>query len=119
ADGRFHSGSAMGAALGVSRSAVWKHLRALGSLGVEVFAVPGRGYRLAAPLDLLDEGAIRDAVGGTDRLLGGLAVVAEVDSTNRHLRQRMLDGAPRGYAVLAERQTAGRGRRGRSWVSPF
>lgn len=120
ADGRFHSGPAIGAALGVSRSAIWKQLHALEGLGVEVFAVSGRGYRLAAPLDLLEEGAIRAAMdsAGTN-LLGGLELLTRIDSTNRHLRQRMLDGVPRGYAVLAEQQTAGRGRRGRPWVSPF
>ena len=62
ADGRFHSGEALAAALGVSRAAVWKHIREMTTgLGVEVDAVRGRGYRLAAPIELLDRAHIADA----------------------------------------------------------
>jgi len=120
ADGRFHSGTELGAQLGISRSGIWKQLRVLEDLGLELFAVPGRGYRLARPLDLLDVSEVRAALEpGSRELLSGLELLSQVDSTNRYLRQRVLDGVPAGYAVLAERQTAGRGRRGRSWISPF
>lgn len=120
ADGRFHSGPELGSSLGISRSGVWKHLRELKTAGLEVFAVRGRGYRLAQPLELLDETAVRAALAAPARaLLGGLELLPSVDSTNRHLRRRRLDGAPSGFAVLAEQQTAGRGRRGRGWVSPY
>ena len=119
ADGRFHSGEALGAELGVSRAAVWKTLRGLEAYGLDVQAVPGRGYRLAEPLELLDRRAIRGRVGpdGQD-LLTGLEVRPVVDSTNALLRRRAQE-LPGGYACLAEYQEAGRGRRGRDWVSPF
>lgn len=117
ADGRFHSGAELGAALSVSRSAIWKQVRRLESLGLEVHAVRGRGYRLAEPLDLLDAEAIRQGLPANARvLLDRLDVHLELESTNRHLRQA---GPLPGHACLAERQTGGRGRRGRPWVSPF
>ena len=55
ADGHFHSGEALGRALGISRAAVWKSLQLLPELGLELHAVNGRGYRLAEPLELLDK----------------------------------------------------------------
>jgi len=119
ADGRFHSGESLGRALGVGRSAVWKLVRALRGGALEVFAVPGRGYRLAEPLELLDPERIRAELDGAARArLGTLEVLPEVDSTNRHLLRRARVGLGAGAACLAECQRAGRGRRGRSWVSP-
>lgn len=117
ADGRFHSGAQLGAALGVSRSAVWKQIQRLAELGLDVHAVRGRGYRLAEPLELLDAEIIRQALPPESQtLLRRLEVQFDLDSTNRYLRQA---GAPAGHVCLAERQTGGRGRRGRKWVSPF
>lgn len=117
ADGKFHSGSALGTALGVSRSAVWKQVRQLQALGLEVQAVRGRGYRLAQALDLLDAEAIRAQLPDTTRArLQRLDVLLDLDSTNRFVRAA---GPVAGHACLAERQTAGRGRRGRTWVSPL
>ncbi len=120
ADGRFHSGERLGEALGVGRGAVWKALHSLSDLGIEVHALQGKGYRLAQPLELLEEGAIRDALPVEVRaLLSRLEIHPEIDSTNRYLVTRAAEGARSGYACLAERQSAGRGRRGRRWVSPF
>lgn len=120
ADGRFHSGEELGAVLGVTRGAVWKHLRALRELDLEVFAVRGRGYRLAQPLELLQGDAILAELGAEARLLlDSLEVHPELDSTNRYLLDRAHGGRLPARACVAERQTAGRGRRGRSWVSPF
>lgn len=116
-DGRFHSGEALGAELGVSRAAVWKKLQALqAELGLSVHKVRGRGYRLAAPLQLLDEPRLNGQGDGP----GWLAyVVPSLDSTNAEAL-RLLSSLPTlPFYVLAERQTSGRGRRGRSWVSPF
>ncbi len=119
-DGGFHSGTRLGAALGVSRTAVWKHLRALGELGLDIYAVPGKGYRLAQPVELLDAHAITAAMNDTARaLLGGIAIHPRLDSTNTYLMQQAAAGLASGYACLAEYQEAGRGRRGRNWVSPF
>ncbi len=120
ADGRFHSGEELGAALGVGRGAVWKVVHTLEDLELDVFAVPGRGYRLARPIGLLDRGAILEAMDPEARaLVGGLDIHPTVDSTNRLLMERRAAGLASGFVCLAEHQSAGRGRRGRAWVSPF
>ena len=119
-DGEFHSGEALGAALGVSRMAVWKHIRSLRELGVGLEVVRGSGYRLPAPIELLDADAISVAI--SPRMaarLGPLHVFHELDSTNNWLREQSHAGVPSGSVCLAEMQSAGRGRRGRRWVSPF
>jgi BirA family biotin operon repressor/biotin-[acetyl-CoA-carboxylase] ligase len=120
ADGRFHSGQALGAQLGISRSAIFKHVQAIAALGLEVQAVTGKGYRLARPLELLDADQVLascgdDPAGRPTRL----EILHDVDSTNQYLLERAKQGAPSGAAVLAERQRHGRGRRGRAWQSPF
>ncbi|VXC83928.1 bifunctional biotin-(acetylCoA carboxylase) holoenzyme synthetase and DNA-binding transcriptional repressor, bio-5'-AMP-binding [Pseudomonas sp. 8Z] len=116
-DGRFHSGEALGASLGVSRSAIWKKLQGLRSeFGVEVFSVPGKGYRLAEPLALLDGEVIARCASGFD---WDVHVLPSLDSTNAEVMRRINAGVPAPFCLLAERQTAGRGRRGRFWVSPF
>jgi BirA family biotin operon repressor/biotin-[acetyl-CoA-carboxylase] ligase len=119
ADGRFHSGEALGRAVGVSRTMIWKHIQNLQALGIECHSVSGKGYRLAAPVELLEQQAIAAAMAETSRpLLSELELHSEIHSTNRHLLER-LGSLSSGHACLAERQTAGRGRRGREWVSPF
>ncbi len=118
-DGRFHSGAELGAALGIGRSAVWKHVRALAGRGIEIHAVRGRGYRLAVPLELLDGPRILAALPPVWRgRLAGLEILQETDSTNRVLLARG-EAVPAPCACLAEYQSAGRGRRGRTWVSPY
>ena len=125
ADGRFHSGDELGRALGVSRAAVWKAVKGFAGLGLEVHSVQGKGYRLAFPLELLDQAQILQALDEDRRVMvAGLDVLASVDSTNslllRRLQKRELSlGAGRVHACLAEQQSAGRGRRGRTWISPF
>ena len=120
ADGRFHSGQALGERLGVSRAAVWKQLRALQDLGLDLHAVRGRGYRCAQPLELLHAERVRAALSPRGRArLSCLDIHTELDSTNTYLQGRAAAGAPAGSVCLAEYQRAGRGRRGRSWVSPF
>lgn len=120
ADGQFHSGEALGRALGVSRMAVWKHLKALRELGLDFEVVRGKGYRLPASCDLLDQELILAALSPQARAgLGPLHVLLEVDSTNSWLREQAFKGARSGAVCLAELQHAGRGRHGRHWVSPF
>jgi BirA family biotin operon repressor/biotin-[acetyl-CoA-carboxylase] ligase len=118
ADGRFQSGERLGERLGISRAAVWKQVRGLERLGLPVQAVRGKGYRLAQPLELLDLAEIQGQLSAEAR--EGLAAIEhfhELDSTNDQLRRQP---APRsGTVCLAERQTRGRGRRGRPWVSPY
>lgn len=117
ADGRFHSGDALGRELGVSRTAVWKALRECEALGLELHAVRGRGYRLAQPIELLDEQVIRAQLQeGSHHHLALLSLHDQIDSTNTWL---LAQDRTHGHAVLAEYQRAGRGRRGRDWVSPY
>ncbi len=119
-DGEFHSGEALGVALGVSRMAIWKHIRALRELGVQIDVVRGKGYRLPASIELLDGNAISAAIApSVADHMGSVHVFHELDSTNNWLREQSLAGAPSGTVCLAEMQHAGRGRRGRHWVSPF
>lgn len=113
ADGEFHSGEHLGEALGMSRAAVNKHIQTLKSWGLDVFTVTGKGYSLAAPLQLLDEALIH-----THLETPGIAVIPVIDSTNQYLLDRM-DQLESGFACVAEYQQAGRGRRGRKWFSPF
>ncbi|MDP9014304.1 MAG: biotin--[acetyl-CoA-carboxylase] ligase [Pseudomonadota bacterium] len=120
ADGRLHSGEWLAHELGVSRAAVWKGVERLRMRGVEVTAVPRRGYALPQAVELLAEGPIRAAIAdGRAPRLRSLDLQFDVDSTNT----RLLATAPppAGYAdvMLSELQHAGRGRRGRHWAAPF
>ncbi len=117
ADGAFHSGQVLGEALGVSRSAVWKQLQLLeAELGIEVHKVRGRGYRLATPISLLDASAITRSGLPSN---WSAKTYDSVDSTNAEAARLIAGGCDVPMLVLAERQTSGRGRRGRKWVSPF
>ncbi|WP_460369718.1 bifunctional biotin--[acetyl-CoA-carboxylase] ligase/biotin operon repressor BirA [Pseudomonas sp. Tul1A2] len=114
-DGRFHSGQDLGAALGISRSAVWKQLQHLEvELGLSIHKVRGRGYQLAAPLTLLDSRTLSAMAPGWP-----VTVLDSVDSTNAEALRAVGQGSLAPFLVLAERQVSGRGRRGRKWVSPF
>ncbi|WP_097306777.1 bifunctional biotin--[acetyl-CoA-carboxylase] ligase/biotin operon repressor BirA [Pseudomonas chlororaphis] len=116
-DGRFHSGQALGAALGISRSAVWKQLQQLeADLGLSIHKVRGRGYQLAAPLTLLSPADIYEQ---SKDCPWAVLAFDSVDSTNAEALRAVERGVPAPFLVLAERQTAGRGRRGRKWASPF
>ena len=120
ADGEFHSGAELGDALGVSRTAVWKHLQKLEPLGLALTSVKGKGYCLPGGLELLDRERILGAVDASARsLVSELDLRTIADSTNTRAQARAAAGEARGYLCLAEQQTAGRGRRGRDWVSPF
>jgi BirA family biotin operon repressor/biotin-[acetyl-CoA-carboxylase] ligase len=116
-DGKFHSGQDLGAALGISRSAVWKQLQLLeAELNVPIHKVRGRGYQLANGLSLLDEAAITAAARSSH---WPITLLASTDSTNAEALRAIGRGCQAPFLILAERQTAGRGRRGRAWVSPF
>ena len=112
-------GDALAQACGLTRAAVWKRIEALRAAGVAIEARPGRGYALARPLDLLDASGILAAV--PEPLRGDIAaldVAWSIDSTNSELlRQPPAAGGVQVF--LAERQSGGRGRRGRGWESPL
>lgn len=119
-DGRFHSGETLGERLGVTRAAVWKQLRALRKQGLAIHAVRGRGYQLAYPIDLLRVEDIFDQLSNSSRqLIPRIDVFPELDSTNTYLKMHAAKEGLSGTACLAELQSAGRGRQGRTWVSPF
>ena len=111
ADGRFHSGVDVARALGRSRATLNEALKSAPDLGVDLFSVRGRGYRLAAPIDFLDPAQVALPAGLR------LEVCDEVDSTSTRLVERAAAGEPSGTCLAAEWQSAGRGRRGRSWVA--
>jgi len=119
ADGAACSGNDLANTLGVSRAAVWKQIEHLRERGLAISAVPGQGYRLAAPIDLLDAPAILATMTPAARArLAEIRVHWQLDSTSSELLRRA--GTETGAAVvcLAEIQTHGRGRRGRSWHTP-
>jgi len=121
ADGELRSGADLAQTLGISRAAVWKAVHKAGEvLGLEVRSVRGRGYCLATPLELLyAERILAEIPHRARHRIERLEVHDDIDSTNSHLMREAQRGAPSGTLCLAERQRAGRGRRGRTWVSPF
>ncbi|WP_432696876.1 bifunctional biotin--[acetyl-CoA-carboxylase] ligase/biotin operon repressor BirA [Marinobacterium sp. YM272] len=118
-DGAFHSGRELGEVLGVSRSAVWKQIQRLEALGIEVYSVKGRGYRLPAGIDLLDLERFRMQLpqAALERL-DEVVFEEEVASTNSLALQALNKGRNAGL-YAAEYQAKGRGRRGRDWISPY
>jgi BirA family transcriptional regulator, biotin operon repressor / biotin---[acetyl-CoA-carboxylase] ligase len=118
ADGNCHSGNALGKQLGISRTAVWKYISQLAELGLAIKRIPQQGYQLAQPMKPLDEQAIRWHL--HKKLFNkpiNFHLYATIDSTNQFLKE-----FPRSSLVeicCAEKQTEGRGRFGRHWVSPF
>ncbi|MCC5825596.1 bifunctional biotin--[acetyl-CoA-carboxylase] ligase/biotin operon repressor BirA [Alkalimonas sp.] len=117
-DGQFYSGSWLGEQLSLSRTAIANHMQQLQQLGLDIFSVKGKGYRLASPLQLLDGAAIRQWQSSDSTPIEVLSIT---DSTNLQLMQRLQRGEtlPKGLVLVAEAQTAGRGRHGRAWYSPF
>lgn len=113
---RFVSGADLAARHGVSRSAVSDALKEASASGVEIFSLTRKGYRLAAPLELLDIDRIRAELGTQSRRID-VQLLQSIPSTNTELLKRAGEGAASGTCLAAEIQTAGRGRRGRVWQS--
>lgn len=120
ADGEFHSGETLARRLRMSRGGIWKLVQSLRGLGVELTSVPNRGYRLARPVDLLDRETILAALSAASRdRLERFELLTVVDSTNAFLAAQPVPPCGRASACVAEIQTHGRGRRGRTWMAPF
>jgi BirA family biotin operon repressor/biotin-[acetyl-CoA-carboxylase] ligase len=118
-DGSFHSGTDLGKKLGITRAAVCKNVHQLAQSGLEVHRVTGRGYKLDPPLTLLDRSRLLKLMGeAATSIRDRLHVLDEVDSTNRYLAEQVAaDRDINGATCVAEAQSGGRGRRGRSWVT--
>lgn len=117
-DGQFHSGTQLGEKLGITRAAVNKAVQGLVDRGLEIHSVPGKGYKWAWPGPLLDRQSILDLLGpSVDQHQLDLDVLDEIDSTSKHLLAGIASASTSPRVCLAEAQTGGRGRRGRSWQS--
>jgi BirA family biotin operon repressor/biotin-[acetyl-CoA-carboxylase] ligase len=120
ATGEFYSGERLAKRLRISRGGVWKIIRSLQAIGIDVESVPRQGYRLPRAVDLLDRDAIlAEMAPATRGLLNPLEVLLTVDSTNRYVADREAVEPGKTSVCVAEVQNAGRGRRGRSWLAPF
>jgi len=116
--GDWVSGEALSNKIVVSRSAVWKHICKLREEGYVIESSPKKGYLLRKAPDLLFPNEIRE---GLDTKVFGkrdIVYFTETDSTNTRAKDLAARGAPEGTLVISERQTKGRGRKGRSWFSP-
>jgi BirA family biotin operon repressor/biotin-[acetyl-CoA-carboxylase] ligase len=113
------SGADLARRLGVTRAAVWKQIEALRDLGAPIAAAAGSGYRLEWPFEALDADAIQRDLDPAMRRRVHIQTHWQIDSTNTALLRTAADGAPDLSIVLAETQSEGRGRRGRSWQSPL
>ena len=110
------SGTQLSQLLGVSRTAIWKHINNLREQGYIIQAIPGQGYRLINKPDKLTSSEIR-AVLETQLLGNQIIALEETDSTNDVAKDYGKQDTAEGLLVIAERQTRGRGRRGRNWLS--
>ncbi|WP_311748949.1 bifunctional biotin--[acetyl-CoA-carboxylase] ligase/biotin operon repressor BirA [Proteus penneri] len=113
ADGNIHSGEQLGEGLGMTRAGINKHIQTLRSWGIDVQTVAGKGYQLDAPMNLLNADIVNQNIKGEPA-----SVIPVIDSTNQYLIQRISE-LKSGDVCIAEYQSAGRGRRGRQWISPF
>lgn len=115
--GIFFSGEDIAEKLGISRTAVWKAVKALQEAGYQIEAVRNKGYCLSVETDILSVQGIQKYLKKVCSALT-LTVIPSLDSTNTFAREKAAAGAPDGYTVIAGSQTGGRGRRGRSFYSP-
>jgi BirA family biotin operon repressor/biotin-[acetyl-CoA-carboxylase] ligase len=118
ANGRFVSGQELGNKLNISRAAISKHIKSLMEMGLDIYSVTGKGYKLAEPLNLLNKEQIVNQLHKSGQSCE-VEVHTLIDSTNSYLMRRLPNQVTQGQVCLAEYQSEGRGRRGRQWISPF
>lgn len=119
-DGKFHSGTSLAMKLKVSRSSIWKAITFLRSLDVQIQAISGKGYRWSNPFELIDKNEISAKLNAnTKQAFKRLDIVNVLPSTNDYLLSRIAHDIPSGTVCTSEAQTAGKGRMGRAWRSPF
>lgn len=114
----FLSGEDIGRELSITRAAVWKGIKKLREEGYEIEAVTNRGYRLTNPETMYNKRELEQGL-KTKTVGQSIYFYEETDTTNNRARELALEGAPEGTLVVAEKQTAGRGRRGKVWESPL
>lgn len=118
-DGRSHSGQALADHMGLTRGAVWNQIKQLQALGIEIHAVSGKGYRLPGGYEFLDAAKIQqDWESAVAECVTEVEVLPVTDSTNERLLLALTEEDIHGRVLLSEYQTAGRGRRGASWLAP-
>lgn len=115
--GEYISGQEICNRFGVSRTAIWKVMNQLKEEGYAVEAVPNKGYKLTCIPDVLSESEIKSRL-HTKWLGQEVLCLLKEDSTNNRVKKMAEQGAEKGLLVIAEEQTAGKGRRGNSWSSP-
>lgn len=113
----FVSGESLSNRLGVSRTAVWKHIKELKKKGYLIESFPNRGYRLLSVPDLLDEQDISAGL-KTEAIGRSIHCFDVLDSTNNYAKKAASGGCPDGTVIIADSQATGRGRLGRTWNSP-
>lgn len=114
----FLSGEDIGRELSITRAAVWKGIKKLREEGYEIEAVTNRGYRLTNPETMYNKRELEQGL-KTKTMGQSIYFYEETDTTNNRARELALEGAPEGTLVVAEKQTSGRGRRGKVWESPL
>ena len=114
ADGQFHSGEALAQQFKVTRATIWNAIKHAETLGITIFSVRGRGYKLPQAIEFLDNNAVLSAIGEQQEWFN-VIILDEVASTNTYLMQQK--NMAHATCVAAHIQTKGRGRRGRRWVS--
>jgi len=117
---RYYSGQALAQRFNVTRATIHNCIVKIESLGISVERIRGLGYRLMQPVDLLNHAEIQSKLSSqAANKLADIQCLQEIDSTNRYAAELELPQAGEFSLVLAEMQTAGKGRRGRQWVSPY
>jgi BirA family biotin operon repressor/biotin-[acetyl-CoA-carboxylase] ligase len=117
-DGVFVSGQLLAEELAVSRASISKYVNTLKEMGLDIYSVKGKGYKLASPLNLLSHDKIVSFIKSNEQQ-PDIEVHNIIDSTNNYLLRRLPNSVSQGQVCLSEYQDAGRGRRGRKWISPF
>ena len=116
ADGKFHSGEILANQFKVSRVSIWNAISEAEQFGIEIHSVRGKGYKLTHAVELLDEMSIKRAIGEQANFFN-IEVMDITTSTNSVMMQRASEGLPHASCIATNIQTAGKGRRGRKWVS--
>jgi len=125
ADGKFHSGEKLASSLNVSRTSIWKMISRIQELGLELHSVKGKGYKLIEPLNLFEQETIIQHISSKTRdQIQDIHIFQSIDSTSSYVMElsqsgKLALGGNKVFVCLAEQQTAGKGRRGRPWISPY